>query len=196
MDKPFAPTVSALILGMSLLALGTLGAVAAGSGGGAHHGGKAAQGDSAKTAAKSGQSGQSAKSAKSGKSAPPVVKIKVHGTLQNAIGRLRRAAASNGLMVMGRINQGALLSQVGLHVQSESLLVGNPMIGQKLFSASHAAGIAVPMRINFYVNQGGKTMVAYVKPSYILHSFKDPKLDKMAKRMDGKLHKLAMAAAH
>lgn len=78
----------------------------------------------------------------------------------------------------------------GLSVKSETLFVGNPRVGKKLFSADPGAGIAVPIRINVYQDANGKTVVRYIPPSKQLAGFNNPKIKMVAKMLDKKLHKM------
>ena len=79
---------------------------------------------------------------------------------------------------------------VGLNIESESIFVGNPTVGKKLFSANAGAGIAVPVRINVYKDAKGSTMVAYVPPSRVLAVYHNRMINKVAGMLDGKLKKM------
>lgn len=117
-----------------------------------------------------------------------VVDVRVQGTLPQAVSHLDKILAGNGMMVLGKIHQGKVLSMTGLRVQSDTLFVGNPNLGKKLFSVNPAAGVVLPVRVNFYVDAAGHTHAAYVPPSEVLSAFNNPKLDKMGRMLDGKLH--------
>ncbi len=95
-----------------------------------------------------------------------------------------------GMMVMGELHQGKVLSMTGLKVQSETLFVGNPTVGKELFSAQPGAGLVVPVRINVYGDARGQTVVSYVPPSQQLSGFGDESVDKVAKMLDDKLAQL------
>ncbi len=124
-----------------------------------------------------------------------VVQVKVNGSVDDAVARLRKMVASNGMMVMGELHQGKVLAMTGLTLESESLFVGNPNVGKELFSANPGVGVVVPVRINVYADEQGRTMVSYVPPSELLATFNNPKVDKIAKMLDGKLHMMVEALA-
>lgn len=68
-----------------------------------------------------------------GGSARPDVAVRVDGSVDQVVDRLRKLVADNGMMVMGEIHQGKVLAMTGLRVQSETLFIGNPNIGKQLF---------------------------------------------------------------
>ncbi len=118
------------------------------------------------------------------------VQVKAAGSVQDVIARLKGMVHKNGMMVMGELHQGKVMSMVGLNIESESIFVGNPAVGKKLFSANAGVGIAVPVRINVYKDAKGSTMVAYVPPSRVLAVYHNRMINKVAGMLDGKLKKM------
>ncbi len=118
------------------------------------------------------------------------VQVKAAGSVQDVVAKLKSMLHKNGMMVMGALHQGKVMSMVGLNIESESIFVGNPTVGKKLFSASSGAGIAVPVRINIYKAADGSTMVAYVPPSRVLAVYHNRMMNKVAGMLDGKLKKM------
>jgi len=104
--------------------------------------------------------------------------------------QIRQLVAKNGMMVLSELNQGKVLSMTGISVKAVSLFVGNPNIGNKLFTANHGVGLVVPVRVNIYEGKDGKTYVNYVKPSFDLSSFKNKKINMIAEKLDKKLSML------
>lgn len=115
------------------------------------------------------------------------VAVVVRGTVGETLDRLKKMVADNGMMVMGELHQGKVLEMTGLKVESETIFVGSPKVGKQLFSEELGAGVAVPVRINVYKNTSGKTVVRYAPPSHELGAFGNPKVDQIAKMLDGKL---------
>ena len=103
---------------------------------------------------------------------------------------LKQIISQNGMMVLSEIDQGKILSMTGLSLNAHSLFVGNPTIGNKLFTADRGVGIAIPVRLNIYENKDGKTYVSYFKPSDQLSSFKDEVIQNTAKMLDQKFEQL------
>lgn len=115
------------------------------------------------------------------------VTVQSKQSFDNTILEIRKLVKQNGMMVLSEINQGKILSMTGLSVKAVSLFVGNPQIGNKLFSADHAVGIAVPVRLNIYEGTNGKTYVNYVKPSDQLAPFKNKEIQMIAQKLNQKL---------
>jgi len=122
--------------------------------------------------------------------ASPGVETIVNGSVDDAVAKLTKMISGNGMMLMGELHQGKVLKMTGLKVQSETVFVGNPDIGKKLFSLDRSAGLVVPFRINIYENEAGKTVVTYIKPSTVLGQYHNPKIDMIAKMLDGKFEGL------
>ena len=119
-----------------------------------------------------------------------LVKVKSSGSVAQTASKLKKMVSNNGMMVMGKLNQGHVLSMTGISVKSKTIFVGNPHVGKKLFSADAGVGIAVPIRINIYKDSNGQTWVSYIPPSKLLSNFNNPKIDKIAQMLDQKLKKM------
>lgn len=115
------------------------------------------------------------------------VTVQSKQSFENTVSEVRKLVKQNGMMVLSEVNQGKILSMTGLSVNAVSLFVGNPQIGNKLFSADHGVGVAVPVRLNIYKGTNGKTYINYVKPSDQLASFKNERIQKIAQNLDKKL---------
>ncbi|HZT70502.1 MAG TPA: DUF302 domain-containing protein [Terriglobia bacterium] len=125
-----------------------------------------------------------------------IVKIQSQKGFDQTVSVVQSAASQNGLMVMGHLNQGKMLSMTGLQLKGESFLVGNPNMGKKLFTADHAVGLFVLVRIFVYEDSDGHTYVSYVKPSAALDQLNNPQVSMMAKMLDMKIQGIAQAATH
>lgn len=123
-----------------------------------------------------------------------VVTLRSHHNFNQTVSSVKSATSQNGLMVMGNLNQGHVLSMTGLRLQGQAFFVGNPNMGKKLFSADHAVGLFVPVRIFVYQAKNGHTYVSYEKPSAGLGQLNNQKVSMMAKMLDMKLHMVAESA--
>lgn len=119
-----------------------------------------------------------------------IVKVQASKNFDQTISAFKKMVSDNGMMVMGQLNQGHVLSMTGISVKSQTFFVGNPNVGKKLFSADHAVGTVVPVRVNIYEGEDGHTYVAYIPPSEELSSLNNKKVDMVAKMLDQKLQKL------
>jgi uncharacterized protein (DUF302 family) len=120
----------------------------------------------------------------------PGVQVVAEGSVDQVVGQLKKMVADGGMMVMGELHQGKVLSMTGLKVQSESLFVGSPTVGKDLFSAQPGAGLVVPVRINIYQDAEGQTVVSYVPPSEQLAGFEDDTVNRIATMLDENLAKM------
>ncbi len=111
----------------------------------------------------------------------------VAGSVEQVLSGLKKMVADHGMMVMGELHQGKVLEMTGLKVTSESIFVGNPNVGKKLFAIEPGAGVALPVRVNIFENAAGQTVVAYIPPSRQLAGYHNPMLDKAAAMLDEKL---------
>ncbi len=116
-----------------------------------------------------------------------LVTVTAKAPFAKTVDTFRKMVAKNGMMVLSELNQGKILSMTGLKLNAVTLFVGNPNIGNKMFSANHGVGVAIPVRINIYEGKGGKTYINYVKPSAQLAAFHNEKIGKVAAMLDKKL---------
>ena len=109
------------------------------------------------------------------------------------VSALKHSIKGNGLMVMGKVNQKAILSMTGLHLEGgESFLVGNPRVGKKLFGMNPAVAAVIPARISVWAEHG-QTYVGYFKPSSLMGDVSG-KLVKPGKMLDIKFRKIVKQA--
>lgn len=125
-----------------------------------------------------------------------IVTVRSQHSFEQTVSRVKSATSQNGLMVMGHLNQGRMLSMTGLQLKAESFLVGNPNMGKKLFSTDRSVGLFVPPRIFVYEGTNGHTYVSYEKPSAALGQLNNSNVSMMADMLDKKLHGIAEAATH
>lgn len=119
----------------------------------------------------------------------PGVAVMSSANVKDTVAKLKKMVADNGMMVMGELNQGKMLSMTGLKVDSQSIFVGNPQVGKKAFEANAGVGIVLPVRINVHVCPEMPTMsiVRYIPPSSLIADFDDPTALAVAKMVDDKL---------
>ena len=124
-----------------------------------------------------------------------LVTVQSKSSFNQTVESLRKMVAKNEMMVLSEINHGKILSMTGLKLNGLSLFIGNPTVGKKLFSANKGVGVAVPIRVNIYQDNDGKTYVNYVKPSRQLAPFGNDKINMIAKMLDEKLQMLTSMLA-
>lgn len=118
-----------------------------------------------------------------------------HKSFEQVNDAIKSLVAKNGMMVMAQVDQGKMLSMAGLSLKATLYLVGNPTVGKQLFEQNHGVGLYVPLRLFVYVDQDGRTYVAYDKPSTLLSQYKNEKVTMIAQMLDQKPEGLATMAA-
>lgn len=117
-----------------------------------------------------------------------------HQSFDATVAALKHAVASNGMMILGTLNQAGALSTTGLELKgAESFFVGNPVVGKKMFQMDPAVGAVIPLRVYVWVAQDGHTMLGYFRPSYLM-SLVNPKMGKSAAMMNQTFAKLVAQA--
>lgn len=127
--------------------------------------------------------------------AATVTNVAMHHNFIATVGKLKKLVASNGMMIMGPINQGKMLAMTGLKLKAATFFVGNPMMGKKVFSAEPGAGVALPVRITIYVAGNGKTYVSYTPPSELLEGYHNSMATQAGKMLDRKIGMLVQGLA-
>jgi uncharacterized protein (DUF302 family) len=115
------------------------------------------------------------------------VKTKSSMSFDDTVDNLKKLVAKNGMMVLGEINQGNIMSMAGLKMKASSLFIGSPVVGKKLFGDDIGATVAAPFRVTVYEDNGGATYITYFKPSELLGSFDGDKISMAAGELDKKL---------
>ncbi|KZS52218.1 hypothetical protein A4G26_03910 [Mycobacterium kansasii] len=79
---------------------------------------------------------------------------------------LQKAAADNGMMIVGDLNQDAVLAATGLQLPgAHSFFIGNPRIGKTFFDATQAIGAVIPVRMHVWVDGDGPAHISYFDPA-------------------------------
>ncbi len=116
-----------------------------------------------------------------------LVTITASGSFDDVVAKFKKTVAKNGMMILGEINQGKILSMTGLKINAVSLFVGNPTIGKKAFSANPGIGVAIPVRVSIFEDKAGKVQLSYVKPSKQFAPFQNEQITMIGQMMDKKL---------
>ena len=124
------------------------------------------------------------------------VSVPSQHSFDQTVGALKSAVGQGGMMVMGTVDQGNMLSMTGLRLKATLFLIGNPTVGKKLFEQNHAVGLYVPLRVFVYEDKDGKTYVTYDKPSELLAPLNNQEIDQTAQMLDHKLDSLIQMVAH
>jgi uncharacterized protein (DUF302 family) len=96
-----------------------------------------------------------------------------------------------GLMILGRLEQGALASLLGRPKKLTTFLIGNPVLANRMFERNPAVGAYAPLRATIYEDYSGITHFSYERPSTSLAQFDDEEIRAVGQILDEKIADLA-----
>lgn len=115
-----------------------------------------------------------------------LVTVKSSKSYDATVSGIKKGVAGAGMMVLAEINHGKILSMTGLSMKGEAFFIGNPTVGKQAFSDNMAVGLAIPIRLNVY-EENGATYINYFTPSSELGNFKGDKVKMIGQEMDKKI---------
>jgi len=118
------------------------------------------------------------------------VRVPSSVSFERTVDNLRKLVSKNGMMVMGEVNHGKIMSMTGMQIKATSFLIGSPMVGKKLFGEDVGAAVAAPFRVTVFEDGDGQTFITYFRPSDLLASFDSRSIPMVAGDLDQKLQML------
>lgn len=118
--------------------------------------------------------------------AQKLVTVKSAKSYEATVDGIKKGVADAGMMVLAEINHGKILSMTGLSLNAQSIFIGNPNVGKEAFTDNKAVGLAIPIRVNVY-EENGTTYINYFTPSSELGNFKGAKVKMIGQEMDKKV---------
>ncbi len=118
--------------------------------------------------------------------AQKLVTVKSAKNFNETVSGIKKGVADAGMMVLAEINHGKILSMTGLSLNAESIFIGNPNVGKEAFTENKAVGLAIPIRVNVY-EDNGITYINYFTPSGELGNFSGAKVKMIGQEMDKKV---------
>jgi uncharacterized protein (DUF302 family) len=101
-----------------------------------------------------------------------------------------RVAAMVGdlaFMILGKVDQGPLVSLLGKPKKMSVYLVGNPVLANRMYEQHPGTGLYAPLRVAIYEDDGGTTHFTYEKPSTSLAQFQNETIRVVASTLDDKM---------
>ncbi len=118
--------------------------------------------------------------------AQKLVTVKSAKSYDATVDAIKKGVAGAGMMVLAEINHGKILSMTGLSINAQSIFIGNPNVGNQAFTDNKAVGLAIPIRLNVY-EENGTTYINYFTPSSELGNFKGGKIKMIGGELDKKI---------
>jgi uncharacterized protein (DUF302 family) len=101
---------------------------------------------------------------------------------------VERVAGPHGLMILGQLDQGAIVSLSGHPTACSQYLVGNPVIAARILRIDVRASLYVPFRVCLYDDGAPDgAWIAFDRPSSFLATLERPELTELGTLLDHKI---------
>ena len=126
-----------------------------------------------------------------------LVKLSTDKTVSEVAVALHAAVLANHFGVMQVHNLKETMAKKGVEFARECLIfeVCQPQQAKKVLDENMSASTALPCRISIY-EEGGKTILATLKPTILLAMFHTPQLEGVAQEVEDTLVKIMNEAAN
>jgi len=127
---------------------------------------------------------------------PMLFKVSTDRTVSEAAAALEAAVQANRFGVMQVHNLKETMAKKSVDLAHECLIfeVCQPQQAKKVLDQDMSVSTALPCRISIYA-EGGKTILATLKPSKLLMMFDMPQLEGVAQEVEDTIVKIMMDAA-
>jgi uncharacterized protein (DUF302 family) len=105
--------------------------------------------------------------------------------------RVRSMVGDLEFVVLGKVDQGPLVSLLGKPKKLSTYLIGNPVLANRMFEQRPDVGLYAPLRVAIYEDDRGTSHFTYDRPTSILAQFEDGRIQAVAKILDQKMASLA-----
>jgi uncharacterized protein (DUF302 family) len=125
-----------------------------------------------------------------------LIKLPTEKTVDEAAAALQAAVAANHFGVMHVYNLKETMAKKGVEFARECLIfeVCQPQQAKKVLDENMSVSTALPCRISIY-EDGGKTILASLKPTALLAMFNTPQLKGVAQEVEDTIVKIMKEAA-
>ena len=126
-----------------------------------------------------------------------IVKLSTDKTVSEAAAALHAAVQANRFGVMQVHNLKETMAKKGVEFARECLIfeVCQPQQAKKVLDQNMSVSTALPCRISIY-EEGGKTILATLKPTILLAMLHTPQLEEVAQEVEDTLVKIMKEAAN
>ena len=125
-----------------------------------------------------------------------LVKMSTGKTVSEAAAALQAAVQDNHFGVMQVHNLKETMTKKGVDFERECLIfeVCQPQQAKRVLDRNMSVSTALPCRISIY-EEGGKTILATLKPTRLLAMFNEPQLEGVAREVEDTIVKIMKEAA-
>jgi uncharacterized protein (DUF302 family) len=125
-----------------------------------------------------------------------IIQLSTNKTVSEAVAALEAAVQANHFGVMHVHNLKETMAKKGVDFSHECRIfeVCQPQQAKKVLDENMSVSTALPCRISIY-EEGGKTILATLKPTILLAMFNTPQLEKVALGVEDTIVKIMKEAA-
>ena len=125
-----------------------------------------------------------------------LVKLSTDKSVSEAAAALQAAVQANHFGVMQVHNLKETMTKKGVEFERECLIfeVCQPQQAKRVLDQNMSVSTALPCRISIY-EEGGKTILATLKPTKLLAMFNEPQLEGVAQEVEDTMVKIMKQAA-
>lgn len=125
-----------------------------------------------------------------------LIKVSTDKSVRTTAADLQAAVKANHFGVMHIHNLKESMTKKGVEFDHECLIfeVCQPKQAKKVLNENMSISTALPCRISIY-EEGGKTILATLKPTTLLAMFKAPQLEEVAREVEATIEKIMKEAA-
>jgi uncharacterized protein (DUF302 family) len=124
-----------------------------------------------------------------------LIKLSTDKTVSKTAAALQAAVLANHFGVMQVHDLKETMAKKGVEFSRECLIfeVSQLQQAKKVLDQNMSVSTALPCRISIY-EEGGKTILATLKPTTLLAMFNEPQLEKVAQEVEGTIFKIMKEA--
>ena len=125
-----------------------------------------------------------------------LLKVSTDKSVSNTASALQTAVQANHFGVMQVHNLKETMTKKGVDFDRECLIfeVCQPQQAKRVLEENMSVSTALPCRISIY-EEGGKTILATLKPTVLLAMFNTPQLEEVAQEVEATVAKIMEEAA-
>lgn len=124
-----------------------------------------------------------------------LIKMQTNKSVSDTAAALQTAVTANHFGVMHVHNLQETMAKKGVEFAHQCLVfeVCNPQQAKRVLDSNMGISTALPCRISVY-EEGGRTMLATLKPTVLLAMFKTPQLESVAQEVEETIVKIMQQA--
>jgi uncharacterized protein (DUF302 family) len=113
---------------------------------------------------------------------------------EQAVQIVEQQLGTSGFTILGKLDQGALLTLAGKPTRAVQYALGNPLLAIQMIEHAPEVALYAPLRLAVYENRAGNAFVAYERFTSQLAQYPNPEIAPVAQLVEQKLEELVAKA--